>query len=133
MACCRDSFIYIHTDTHTQEVVGRTNRLLHSDTTQSAQRTKELEGTHRQQGDFISLVLFLQNKESRLKSNVTVRVINVLSNFGLHSKNSSSFNALHECELCGTSRTNEQTFILVYEYRVYFVSTCKIVMCVCEV
>jgi hypothetical protein len=32
--------------------------------------------THRQQGDFISLLLFLQNKESRLKMNKINKKVN---------------------------------------------------------
>jgi hypothetical protein len=71
-----------------QEVLGRTYSLLSFDTTRTALKTKNLrrihthrqpgelisppknEGTHRsrQQSDVISLVLFFQNKENRLKT-----------------------------------------------------------------
>jgi hypothetical protein len=39
-----------------QEVLGITIRVLSFDTTQTGDKTKKLSGTHRQQGDLISLI-----------------------------------------------------------------------------
>jgi hypothetical protein len=81
--------------------------------------------THRQQGELISLLLFFQNKESRLKKCWRHEICHChWEILGWHSNELSGVNMLCECK----SQMSKQSLVLVY--RVYSVST---LMWICEV